>query len=475
MRRRSDVRCACAVAAALLAPPSPRRPRRRTGSEIKKPALKPFTPQQPERIALPNGIVHLPAGGPRAAARRAAPRASAAARAKSRPTRSGWSSSTARSGARAARRRAPATSSTTSSRRAARAVETGGEPRLDLRVVGLPEGETSTRCSPSSLDLLRNPDFREDKLALAKNQLNTGIARRNDDVGRHRRARGAQARLRRRLALRPRRRVRDRRRGDARRPAWPGTSTYVHPNNMILGVVGRLRRRTRWRRSCEGASAPGRKGPAGAEAESRRARAEARRLLRREGRRRTRANIRMVHLGIHRDNPDYFAVEVMNEVFGGGFSARLFSNIRSEEGPRLLGRRRRRRRLRPPGPLPALDGHQERARPRRRSTRSTRRSTTCSTTARRRPRSSTRAKESILNSFIFRFDSQAEDAGGADALRVLRLPARLPGALPRRDREGDRRRRGRAWRASTCTRTRSRCWSWARPRTSTSRSPASAR
>ena len=36
--------------------------------------------------------------------------------------------------------------------------------------------------------------------------------------------------------------------------------------------------------------------------------------------------------GIRRDSPDYFAVEVMNEVFGGGFSARLFSNIRSKKG-----------------------------------------------------------------------------------------------------------------------------------------------
>ena len=40
----------------------------------------------------------------------------------------------------------------------------------------------------------------------------------------------------------------------------------------------------------------------------------------------------MLHAGIRRDNPDYFAVEVMNEVFGGGFSARLFSNIRSKKG-----------------------------------------------------------------------------------------------------------------------------------------------
>ena len=40
----------------------------------------------------------------------------------------------------------------------------------------------------------------------------------------------------------------------------------------------------------------------------------------------------MVKLGIERNNPDYFAVEVMNEVLGGGFSSRLFKTIRTEKG-----------------------------------------------------------------------------------------------------------------------------------------------
>jgi hypothetical protein len=46
----------------------------------------------------------------------------------------------------------------------------------------------------------------------------------------------------------------------------------------------------------------------------------------------TQANIRVGHLGITYDNPDFFAVQVMNEVLGGGFAARLFSRIRSEQG-----------------------------------------------------------------------------------------------------------------------------------------------
>ena len=32
----------------------------------------------------------------------------------------------------------------------------------------------------------------------------------------------------------------------------------------------------------------------------------------------------MVALGIKRDNPDYYAIRVFNEAFGGGFGSRLF-------------------------------------------------------------------------------------------------------------------------------------------------------
>ena len=44
------------------------------------------------------------------------------------------------------------------------------------------------------------------------------------------------------------------------------------------------------------------------------------------------SSINMLSLGIQRDNPDYFAVSVMNEIFGGGFSSRLFNNVRAAQG-----------------------------------------------------------------------------------------------------------------------------------------------
>ena len=45
------------------------------------------------------------------------------------------------------------------------------------------------------------------------------------------------------------------------------------------------------------------------------------------------ANIILGHIGVSRDNPDYYAISVMNYILGGGgFSSRLMENIREERG-----------------------------------------------------------------------------------------------------------------------------------------------
>ena len=44
------------------------------------------------------------------------------------------------------------------------------------------------------------------------------------------------------------------------------------------------------------------------------------------------SNIRMVGMGTTRANPDYYAISVFNEAFGGGFSSRLFNDIRTKRG-----------------------------------------------------------------------------------------------------------------------------------------------
>jgi zinc protease len=46
----------------------------------------------------------------------------------------------------------------------------------------------------------------------------------------------------------------------------------------------------------------------------------------------TQANINLGTLGITRDNPDYYAVQLMNYLLGGGFSSYLISTIRDEKG-----------------------------------------------------------------------------------------------------------------------------------------------
>jgi len=43
--------------------------------------------------------------------------------------------------------------------------------------------------------------------------------------------------------------------------------------------------------------------------------------------------IRMGHLGVKRDNPDFFALSVMNDILGsGGFASRLFQEVRTRQG-----------------------------------------------------------------------------------------------------------------------------------------------
>ena len=44
------------------------------------------------------------------------------------------------------------------------------------------------------------------------------------------------------------------------------------------------------------------------------------------------SNVRIVGLGTERSNPDYYALSIMNEVFSGGFGSRLFQDVRTKRG-----------------------------------------------------------------------------------------------------------------------------------------------
>lgn len=178
-------------------------------------------------------------------------------------------------------------------------------------------------------ELLQGPGFREDKIPLAKNQLNTGISRRNDNPLQ---IAGREAT---KLVYGPSSPY-------ARVPEYATVATvtredllnwhrtYVHPNNMILGVVGDFDSQS-MEAKLRQAFGSWPKGAAAKKLEVKFTEPKAGIYFVQKDDINQSA-IRMVHLGTTRDNPDYFAIEVLNELFGGGFSSRLFSNIRSKKG-----------------------------------------------------------------------------------------------------------------------------------------------
>jgi len=180
-----------------------------------------------------------------------------------------------------------------------------------------------------AVDLIQHPAFREEKIPLAKNQLNTGIARRNDNV----------------QAIASREATKLVYGADspyARTPEYATVAAVtrddlvawhertVHPNDMIVGVVGDFDSKA-MEKKIRKAFGSWKRGPAFKTADTalHAAKPGVYFIAKDDV---TQSQIRMVHPGIRRDNPDFFAVQVMNEIFGGGFSARLFSHIRSDKG-----------------------------------------------------------------------------------------------------------------------------------------------
>ncbi len=178
-------------------------------------------------------------------------------------------------------------------------------------------------------ELLRDPEFRADKLDLAQREAADSISRRNDDVS------GIAGREALKLAYgadNPYTRDPEYATVAAvtRQDLIDWHHAHVHPNNIILGIVGdfdsaameaNLRQRFGgW------AKGPVDKAPV---IEFHPAKPGNYLIPRTDV---NQSNIRMVELGIRRDNPDYFATQVFNEAFSGGFSARLVQSIRTAKG-----------------------------------------------------------------------------------------------------------------------------------------------
>jgi zinc protease len=178
-------------------------------------------------------------------------------------------------------------------------------------------------------DLLRGPEFREDKLDLAQKEYFDAISRRNDDVD------GIAGRESEKLAYgaqNPYARVAEYKTVAAvtRQDLLDWHHAHVSPNNIILGIVGDFDAAAveAKLRQVYGAW------PKGAPLKEEKIEFQPAKpgyyLVQKDDV--NQSTINMVGLGITRDNPDYYAVRVFNEAFGGGFASRLFRTIRTQKG-----------------------------------------------------------------------------------------------------------------------------------------------
>ncbi len=179
------------------------------------------------------------------------------------------------------------------------------------------------------VEVMRQPAFREDKIELAKFQENTAISRRNDDINQ---IAGREAA---KLAYGPQNPY-------ARTAEYTTVAaitrddlvrwhqTYVHPNNIILGLVGDFdtaQMEARLRQTFD----PWPAGPPAKEPvlEFHKAKPGYYLVAKEDV---NQSLIRMIDLGTTRRNPDYHAIDVFNEAFASGFSSRLFKELRTRQG-----------------------------------------------------------------------------------------------------------------------------------------------
>jgi zinc protease len=181
----------------------------------------------------------------------------------------------------------------------------------------------------ATTDLLLHPAFKPDKLQLAKREMEAGIARRNDDAS------GIATRIAVKLAY------------GADNPytqqaeyatvaavtlqdlqAWHDLT--VVPNNMIVSVSGDF----------DGAAMEAKlraafeKLPRGQEFKSAKIaftdpKPGVNFIDKTDV---DQSNVLIVGLGTERSNPDYYALSVMNEIFSGGFGSRVVQNVRTKLG-----------------------------------------------------------------------------------------------------------------------------------------------
>lgn len=179
------------------------------------------------------------------------------------------------------------------------------------------------------VEMLREPEFRADKLELAKKQLYTSIARRNDNPM------AIATRESNKLALGARHPY-------ARHPEYASVNAvrredlllwhkrYVQPGNMLLGISGDFDAAQMEAKLRTLLSSWPKGQPVTAPELAFNPTKPGLYLVAKDDV--NQSSVHLVQLGSTRKNPDAYALEVMNEVLGGGFAARLFSNVRSKKG-----------------------------------------------------------------------------------------------------------------------------------------------
>ncbi|MGA8313244.1 MAG: pitrilysin family protein [Terriglobales bacterium] len=178
-------------------------------------------------------------------------------------------------------------------------------------------------------ELLRAPEFRDDKVDLAQKEYFDNISRRNDDISEIAERESMKLVY---GAQNPYARVAEYTTVAAvtRQDLLAWHHTYLQPNNIILGIVGDFSAAEMEARLRQAYGAWS-KGPALNEEKIEPQPAKpGYYLVEKEDV--NQSSINMVGLGIRRDNPDYYAVRVFNEAFGGGFSSRLMQSIRTAKG-----------------------------------------------------------------------------------------------------------------------------------------------
>lgn len=179
-------------------------------------------------------------------------------------------------------------------------------------------------------DVLRNPVFEESKIEVAKTSLEASIARQNDNPQQ--------------ILFREFTEVIY---GDdspyTREPTYASVGKvtrddliawhekYYHPDRIILGLVGDFDSDEALE-LIEGAFGDWPRGPEVERVDVPYDTQPKPGVYYVEKNDMTQSNIAMGHIGIRRDNPDYHAIEVMNQVMSGSFASRLFTRIRSEQG-----------------------------------------------------------------------------------------------------------------------------------------------